>query len=109
MALAEGSSLPDTVFFGCGMLIGGFGGVLQAASRSMMVRHADSETATESFGLYGLSGRATAFLAPALIGIVTAATANARLGVAPLIFLFLLGLILLRWVKADGDRADPWA
>jgi UMF1 family MFS transporter len=109
VALAESSSLPDTVFFGCGMLIGGLGGVLQAASRSLMVRHADPNTVTESFGLYGLSGRATAFLAPALIGIVTATTANARLGVAPLIFLFLSGLILLRWVKADGDRADPWA
>ena len=109
VALAESSTLPDTVFFGCGMLIGGLGGVLQATSRSMMVRHADPKSATESFGLYGFSGRATAFLAPALIGIVTAATGNARLGVAPLIFLFLSGLILLRWVKANGDRADPWA
>ena len=109
IALAEGSTLPDTVFFGCGILIGGLGGVLQAASRSMMVRHADPDAPTESFGLYGLSGRATAFLAPALIGIVTVATGNARLGVAPLIVLFLLGLVLLRWVKANGDRADPWA
>ncbi len=109
IALTDGSTLPDTVFFGCGMLIGGLGGVLQAASRSLMVRHAEPEAVTESFGLYGLSGRATAFLAPALIGIVTAATGNARLGVAPLIVLFLSGLILLRWVKANGDRADQWA
>jgi UMF1 family MFS transporter len=96
------------VFFGCGILIGGLGGVLQAASRSMMVRHADPEAPTESFGLYGLSGRATSFLAPALIGTVTTLTESARLGVAPLIFLFLLGLVLLPWVKAGGDRADSW-
>ena len=70
-----------------------------------MVRHTDDATATEAFGLYGLSGRATAFLAPTLIGIVTAITENPRLGVAPLIALFLLGLVLLRWVQADGDRA----
>ncbi|QMU58759.1 MAG: MFS transporter [Boseongicola sp.] len=108
IGLAKGSGLPDAVFFGCGVLIGGLGGVLQAASRSLMVRHTDPATATESFGLYGLSGRATAFLAPALIGIVTAATESARLGVAPLIFLFLIGLILLAWVKPDGDRADIW-
>ncbi|MGI9393041.1 MAG: MFS transporter [Boseongicola sp.] len=107
-SLAEGSALPDTVFFGCGILIGGLGGVLQAASRSMMARHTDPDAATKSFGLYGLSGRATAFLAPALIGIVTVATESARLGVAPLIFLFLLGLILLRWVEASGDRAEQW-
>jgi len=84
------------------------GGILQAASHSMMVRHADPDAPTESFGLYGLSGRATSFLAPALIGTVTAITESARLGVAPLIFLFLLGLVLLPWVKAGGDRADTW-
>jgi UMF1 family MFS transporter len=109
MALAEGSTLPDTVFFGCGVLIGGLGGTLQAASRTMMVRHADPETPTESFGLYGLAGRATAFLAPAVIGLATTISGDARLGVTPLIFLFLLGLVLLRWVKADGDRAEAWA
>jgi len=108
VTLAAESSLPDMIFFGCGVLIGGFGGILQSASRSMMVRHADPETPTESFGLYGLSGRATSFLAPALIGTVTAMTESARLGVAPLIFLFLLGLVLLPWVKAGGDRADTW-
>jgi UMF1 family MFS transporter len=103
-ALAEGSSLPDAIFFGCGMLIGGFGGILQSASRSLMVRHTDPEAPTESFGLYGLSGRATAFLAPALIGLATAATGSARLGIAPVIGLFVLGWILLAWVQAEGDQ-----
>lgn len=106
IAIAEGSTLPDILFLVCGVLIGGLGGILQAASRSMMVRHSDPERPTESFGLYGLSGRATAFLAPMLIGFVTVATDNVRLGVAPLILLFLLGLILLFWVKPDGDRAE---
>lgn len=54
---AVGSSLPDLVFFGCGVLIGGMGGILQSASRSMMVRHTDPKAPVESFGLYGLSGR----------------------------------------------------
>jgi UMF1 family MFS transporter len=102
--LPEGSTLPDIVFFGCGVLIGGLGGTLQAASRSLMVRHTDPAAPTENFGLYGLSGRATAFLAPALIGLVTSMTGSARLGVSPVIFLFLIGLVLLHWVKAAGDR-----
>ena len=106
--LAEGSALPDMIFFGCGVLIGGLGGTVQAASRSLMVRHTDPAAPTESFGLYGLSGRATAFIAPALIGLVTTVTGSARLGVSPLIFLFLLGLILLRWVNAGGD-SDTWS
>lgn len=104
IALPEGSKLPDILFFGCGVLIGGMGGVLQSASRSLMARHANPEAPTESFGLYGLSGRATAFIAPSLIGLVTAATSNARLGVSPVIALFAIGLVLLVWVKAEGDR-----
>ena len=103
--LQAGSDVPDMIFFACGVTIGGLGGILQAASRSLMVRHSDPARPTESFGLYGLSGRATAFLAPMLIGAVTVATDSVRLGVAPLILLFLLGLALLVWVKPDGDRA----
>ncbi len=102
--LAEGSNLPDIIFFACGVVIGGMGGTLQAASRTLMVRHADPQTPTESFGLYGLSGRATAFIAPAMIGLVTTWTGSARLGVSPLLGLFLLGLVLLIWVKPDGEK-----
>lgn len=102
--LAEGSGLPDNVFLICGMLIGGMGGVLQAASRSLMVRHTEADHATEFFGLYGLVGRATAFLAPALITIVTELTQSARIGVSPIIGLFVIGLLLLRWVHPNGDQ-----
>ncbi len=104
VALADGSSLPDQVFFACGVLIGGFGGILQATSRTLMVRHTTPETATEAFGLYGLSGRATAFLAPALIGLMTTFTGSARLGITPVIALFALGLLLLTRVDGEGDQ-----
>ncbi len=105
IALPQGSGLPDTVFFGCGILIGGMGGILQSASRSLMVRHTDPAAPVESFGLYGLSGRATAFAAPLLIGIATTATGSARLGVSPIVGLFILGLFLMRWVKPEGDQS----
>lgn len=105
IALPAGSGLPDIIFMVCGIFIGGMGGVLQSASRSLMVRHCDPASATEYFGLYGLSGRATAFLAPLLIGVVTAVTESARLGISPVLVLFVLGLILLRWVNRDGEDA----
>lgn len=98
-----GSRLPDAMFFACGVVIGGAGGALQSASRTMMVRHTTPEHATEAFGLYALSGKATAFLAPFLIATVTAMTGNQRLGISPLIVMFLLALVLLRWVKAEGE------
>jgi UMF1 family MFS transporter len=97
------SGTPDLVFIFCGILIGGMGGMLQSASRSLMVRHTDETTATEYFGLYGLSGRATAFLAPLLIGIVTTVTQSARLGISPVIVLFVIGLVLLYFVNKRGD------
>jgi UMF1 family MFS transporter len=111
LSLSEGSSLPDTAFFICGAVIGGAGGVLQAASRTLMCRHADTDKPTEAFGLYALSGKATAFLGPALIGLTTAALGDARLGMVPLIALFALGLVLLIWVHPRGvlDTSEPEA
>ena len=103
-ALPEGSNLPDIIFLCCGIMIGGMGGILQSASRTMMVRHTDAENATQNFGLFGLSGRATAFMAPALIALVTTLSGSARIGVSPLILLFLIGLFLLRWVPPEGDQ-----
>ena len=66
------------------------------------------ERPTEAFGLFALSGKATAFLAPALITVFTAMTGSAQQGYIPVIILFLLGLILLRWVNKDGDR-EEWS
>ena len=106
--LPEGSSVPDTVFYLCGVVIGGAGGAIYTASRSMMVRHTHPERPAEAFGLFALSGKATAFLAPAGITLFTWLTGNTQLGFLPVIFLFVLGLMLLRWVKAEGDR-DEWA
>ena len=101
--LAPGSPVPDAALYAFGAVVGGAGGVLQASSRSMMVRHADPDRPTEAFGLYALSGKATAFLAPALISIATWITQSPRLGIAPVIGLFLAGLVLLRWVRPEGD------
>ena len=103
IALAPGSRIPDAIFFACGILIGGAGGALQAASRTLTVMHTSPERATEVFGLYALSGKATAFLAPLLIAVVTDLTGSQHVGVSPLIVMFLLSLILLIWVKREGD------
>jgi len=105
--LPEGSILPDVVFYVCGAAIGGAGGALYSASRTMMVRHADPARAGEAFGLFALSGRATAFLAPALIALATWITGSTQWGFLPVIGLFLAGLILLGFTRPQGDR-DAW-
>ncbi|MCC1480352.1 MFS transporter [Roseibaca sp. Y0-43] len=101
--VADGSSLPDITFYICGALIGAGGGSLQSASRTMMVRQADPARMTEGFGLYALSGKALAFLAPALVAAVTTLTDSQRMGVTPLIVLFVAGLVLLTFVDPDGE------
>ena len=103
---AEGSGIPDIIFYICGVCIGGAGGAVYASSRSMMVRHTHPDRPAEAFGLFALTGKATAFLAPALITLFTIMTGNNQLGFLPVIFLFLIGLLLLRWVNKDGDRAE---
>jgi UMF1 family MFS transporter len=104
LALAEGSILPDNLFYICGAAIGGSGGGIYAASRSMMVRHTNPKRPTEAFGLFALAGKATAFLAPLLIGIFTYWLNDARLGFTPIVGLFILGMLLLRWVHPEGDQ-----
>ncbi len=109
LPVAPGSALPDIAFYVCGCLIGAAGGALQSASRTMMVRQADPDRMTEAFGLYALSGKSTTWLAPLLIAVVTGATDSQRLGVTPLIVLFLIGLILLVWVEAQGESTATWS
>lgn len=103
LAVAEGSILPDVAFFVIGALIGAAGGSVQASSRTLLVRQASAEKMTEAFGLYALAGKATSFMAPLGIGIVTGLTGSQQWGVSPLILLFLVGLILLFWVKPEGE------
>jgi len=105
---------PDILFYICGALIGAAGGALQAASRTLMVDQAEGGDMTQAFGLYALSGKATSFIAPAMVAFFTGVvgkdmlglsdSAAQRLGISPLIGLFAIGLILLIWVKQHEDE-----
>lgn len=105
IGLAPGSSVPDITFYIAGIIIGAAGGALQSSSRHMLTHQGDPDRMTEAFGLYALSGKATSFLAPALIAFATDLTGSQRLGVTPIAGLFILGLVLLIWVKPKGDFA----
>jgi len=105
LPFAEGSTTPDLIFYTCGCLIGAAGGALQSASRTLMVFHTTPDRATEAFGLYALSGKCTTFIGTFAIAFVTTVSGNQRLGIAlPLIALFVLGLVVLHWVKPQGER-----
>ncbi|MEM9999654.1 MAG: MFS transporter, partial [Pseudomonadota bacterium] len=100
MPVEPGSNLPTIIFYCAGALIGAAGGALQAASRPLLVDQADPEKIGEAFGLYALSGKATAFLAPLGIFIFTELSGSQRIGITPIFVLFLVGLILLIPVRS---------
>ena len=108
LPVPEGSALPSIAFYVLGAVIGAAGGSIQASSRTMLTRQAHPDRMTEGFGLYALAGKATAFLAPFLIGVVTLATNSQQMGILPIAGLFIAGLILLVWVKPDGEQ-NAWS
>ena len=103
--LDSASSVPDIIFYVCGGLIGAAGGPLQAASRTMLLRHTTPDRATEAFGIFALSGKVASFITPFLIAVVSHFSQSARIGISPVILLFLVGLVLLLWVKPRGEQA----
>ncbi|MCG8510744.1 MAG: MFS transporter, partial [Rhodospirillales bacterium] len=88
-----------TLFWAYGLALGVFVGPAQAASRSLMARMAPEHLRAEMFGLYAFSGKATAFLGPALLGTVTAAFASQRAGMATILAFFIVGGLLMLWVR----------
>lgn len=84
-----------TSFLFIGMALGLFVGPAQSASRSMMARLAPESLRTEMFGLYALSGRATAFLGPIAFGFATSLFDSQRAGMATILVFLSVGLLLL--------------
>jgi len=69
------------------------------SSRALMARLAPAGMEGEVFGLYALSGSATAWLAPGLVAFFTTAYQSLRAGFASIALLLLAGFALLLLVK----------
>ncbi len=93
------ASAPEQVFMAFAILLGICMGPMQAASRTMIGRMAPSGMTGEFYGLFALSGRATVFMAPLAIGVITSATQNQRMGVIAILPFLVIGLILLCFVR----------
>ena len=92
-----------TFFWVFGLPLGIFIGPAQAASRSMMARLAPPRLRAEMFGLYALSGKATAFLGPVALAWVTTYAGSQRAGMATILIFFIIGMALL-WPISDCRR-----
>jgi UMF1 family MFS transporter len=83
-------------FWILGAALGVFFGPVQSASRSMMARMTPVGMESEMFGLFALSGKATAFIGPWLVGLIALSYGSQRLALASVLpFLVVGGLLML--------------
>jgi UMF1 family MFS transporter len=87
-----------------GLLIGLAFGPVQASSRSYMARSVTPEESGRYFGIYALAGRATSFLAPFLVGLITRISDSPRLGMAIIVLFLLAGLWILAGTPYPANK-----
>lgn len=78
-----------------------------ASSRTALTRLAPPSQTGAFFGVYALSGVATAWLAPALVNIGTRVTQSQQGGFASIILLLVIGQIGLIFVRGAGRDSIP--
>jgi UMF1 family MFS transporter len=88
-----------------GLLLGIALGPNQSASRALMGRFVPASKENEFYGFFAFSGKATAFMGPLLLGVLTEAFGTQRAGIAIVLLFFVIGgLLLLRVDEAEGMR-----
>ena len=100
------TTLPELLYLASGSLISVGIASSIASSRTLMTRLVPEDELGAWFGLYGLSGTATAWLGPLLVGWATAAFGSQRAGFAPVVLLLLAGLVGLRFVRGGGPLPE---
>jgi UMF1 family MFS transporter len=94
-------TVPEIVYVTVVILVAIFITAAYANSRTMLARIAPKEKMSEFFGLYALSGTATAFLGPMLVGFATALFESQRVGFASVLLLLVGGMALMLFVREE--------
>lgn len=84
---------------------GVFAGPSLSSSRTMLARLAPPQMMAEFYGLYALCGKATSFLAPLTVAVVTQVTDSQRAGLGSVIIFMIVGLGLMAFVKEEQSKA----
>lgn len=98
---------PEQLGLAFSLVGGAFIGPILASGRTMVARISPREMLSEVYGLFTLTGKATAFLAPLCVAIVTSATQSQRLGFAVILVFLVAGLIGLFWVREERAELAP--
>lgn len=95
---------PEFLYFANTQIFAMFITVGFSSARAMMARISPPDMVTQFFGIYALSGTATAFLAPLLVGFFTTSFESQRAGYASLIILLTVGFIMMLFVKEEQAK-----
>ncbi len=95
------STLPELLYFANTQIFAMFITVAFASARTMLARIAPTELMTQFFGLFALSGTATAFLGPLVVGWFTLYFQSQRAGYASLLILLFGGFVMTLFVKEE--------
>jgi UMF1 family MFS transporter len=82
-------------FWQATLLMALFIGPAQSSSRAYLAKKAPLETRRQLFGLFAVSGKATAFLGPLCISLLIYTTGSLRLGMSSIIAFLILGFLLM--------------
>jgi len=94
-------TLPELLFLGIFMVLSATVTAGFSNSRAMMARIAPLAHLSQFFGIYALSGTATAFLGHGLVALFTRSFHSQRAGFASTVILLAAGLLLMRWVREE--------
>jgi UMF1 family MFS transporter len=92
---------PEIIYVIIVIIIAIFITAAYANSRTMMARIAPAAKMTEFFGLYALSGTATAFLAPQIVARFTDWSGSLAIGLSSILILLGIGWIGMLFVKNE--------
>jgi UMF1 family MFS transporter len=94
-------TLPEFLYLISFVVLVVFIGAAFANSRAMMARISPLSMLSQFFGLYAVSGWATAFVGHGLVAFFTSTFNSQRAGFASPLLLLLAGLVVLKWVREE--------
>jgi UMF1 family MFS transporter len=94
-------TFPEQLSLAFSMLGAAFVGPVLASSRTMVARLSPPDMISELYGLYNLTGKATAVLVPTLVAFVTGLTGDVRQGFSVVIVFLVAGLIGMAFVREE--------
>ncbi|WP_077623165.1 MFS transporter [Sediminibacillus massiliensis] len=88
-------------FYLLAVCVGLVQGGAQSLSRSIFGRMVPEDRHAEFFGFYGISSKFAAIFGPLIFGLVGQLTGSSRFGIISLVFFFIAGIILLKFVNIE--------